>query len=126
MTLVGIGRMTHVCLKAAERLASDGVDAEVIDLLSVAPIDEEHVLESVRRTKRLVVVDEDTPRCSVARDLAALMADRAIDYLDGPVKTVTGAHAPVPYSGVLEAAFVPTPERVVAAARAALDGDEAC
>ncbi len=125
VTLVGIGRMTSVCLEAAERLASEGVEAEVIDLLSVAPLDEAHVLESVRRTKHLVVVDEDTPRCSVANDIAALVADRALDYLDGPVKTVTGAHAPVPYSGVLEAAFVPTPERVVAAARATLGEDEA-
>jgi pyruvate/2-oxoglutarate/acetoin dehydrogenase E1 component len=125
VTLVGIGRMTHVCLEAADRLAGDGIEAEVIDLLSVAPIDEAHVLDSVRRTKRLVAVDEDTPRCSVANDLAALVADRAVDYLDGPVRTVTGAHAPVPYSGVLEAAFVPTPERVVAAVRAALGEDEA-
>ncbi len=124
VTLVGIGRMTQVCLQAAERLAGEGIDAEVMDLLSVAPIDEAHVLDSVRRTRRLVVVDEDNPRCSVATDLAALAADQAIDYLDGPVKTVTGAHAPVPYSGVLEAAFVPSPERVVAAARATLGADE--
>jgi pyruvate dehydrogenase E1 component beta subunit len=119
VTLVGIGRMTQVCLDAAEQLAGEGCEAEVIDLLSVAPWDEERVLEAVRRTKHLVIVDEDTPRCSMASDIAARVADQAIDYLDGPIKTVTGAHAPVPYAGVLEAAFVPSPERVVAAARAA-------
>jgi acetoin:2,6-dichlorophenolindophenol oxidoreductase subunit beta len=120
VTLVGIARMTSVCREAAERLASDGIEAEVIDLLSLSPLDEDALVESVRRTGHLVVVDEDTPRCSVARDVAAVVADRAIDYLDGPVKTVTGAHAPVPYSGVLEAAHLPTAERVVAAAAATL------
>ncbi|MDE3076633.1 MAG: alpha-ketoacid dehydrogenase subunit beta, partial [Chloroflexota bacterium] len=75
---------------------------------------------SVRRTKHLVVVDEDTPRCSVARDIAAVIADQALDYLDGPVKTVNGAHAPVPYSGILEAAFVPDASKVAQAALASL------
>ncbi|MBI4491756.1 MAG: alpha-ketoacid dehydrogenase subunit beta [Chloroflexi bacterium] len=120
VTLVGIGRMTGVCLEAADQLAGEGLQTEVVDLLSVSPLDEDTVLEAVRRTRRLVVVDEDEPRCSVARDVAALVADRAIDYLDAPVKTVTGAHAPVPFSGVLEVAFVPTPERVVAAVHAAM------
>jgi pyruvate/2-oxoglutarate/acetoin dehydrogenase E1 component len=120
VTLVGIARMTSVCLEASERLAADGVEADVVDLLSLSPIDEDCLLESVRRTKHLVVVDEDTPRCSVARDIAALVADQAIDYLDGPVKTVTGAHTPVPYSGVLAAAYPPTAETVAAAAMATL------
>ncbi len=116
VTLVGIARMTNVCRDAAERLADDGIEAEVIDLLSLSPLDEDALVASVRRTKHLVVVDEDTPRCSVARDIAAIVADHAIDHLDGPIKTVTSAHAPVPYSGVLEAAYLPTAERVAAAA----------
>jgi pyruvate dehydrogenase E1 component beta subunit len=120
VTLVGIARMTGVCLEAASRLAGDGIEAEVIDLLSLAPLDEEAIVESVRRTGHLVVVDEDTPRCSVARDVAAIVADHAVDPLDGPVKTVTGPHSPVPYSGPLVAAFVPSPEAVVAAALATL------
>jgi acetoin:2,6-dichlorophenolindophenol oxidoreductase subunit beta len=120
VTLVGIARMTGVCQEAAERLAAQGTEAEVIDLLSLSPLDEEAILESVRRTKHLVVVDEDTPRCGVARDIAAIVADRAIDHLDGPVKTVTGPHAPVPYSGALLAAFPPNAEAVVAAAVATL------
>jgi pyruvate dehydrogenase E1 component beta subunit len=120
VTLVGIARMTGVCQEAAQRLASQGTEAEVIDLLSLSPLDEEAILESVRRTKHLVAVDEDTPRCSVARDIAAIVADRAIDHLDGPVKTVTGPHAPVPYSGALLAAFPPSAEAVVAAAAATL------
>jgi len=120
VTLVGIARMTSVCLEAAERLAADGIEAEVVDLLSLSPLDEDTLLDSVRRTKHLVVVDEDTPRCSMARDVAAIAADRAIDWLDGPVKTVTGPHAPVPYSGALLAEFLPSADTVVAAALATL------
>jgi pyruvate dehydrogenase E1 component beta subunit len=120
VTLVGISHMTNVCRDAASLLAAQGVEAEVIDLLSLAPIDEECLLESVRRTKHMVVVDEDWPDCSVATTVAALVADRGVDYLDGPIKTVTGARTPVPYSGVLEAAYVPNAERVVAAAMATL------
>jgi acetoin:2,6-dichlorophenolindophenol oxidoreductase subunit beta len=120
VTLVGIAYMTGVCMEAARRLAGDGVEAEVIDLLSLSPLDEETLVESVRKTGHLVVVDEDTPRCSVARDIAALIADRTIDYLDGPVKTVTGPHTPVPYSGILEAAYLPHAGDVVQAAQATL------
>jgi pyruvate dehydrogenase E1 component beta subunit len=116
VTLVGISQMTNVCREAASLLAEQGVDAEVIDLLSLAPLDEECLAESVRRTKHLVVVDEDWPDCSIATTVAAVVADNAVDYLDGPIKSVTGARTPVPYSGVLEAAYVPTAERVVAAA----------
>src|ERR1051326_3194673 len=65
VTLVGIARMTGVCLEAAARLAADGIEAEVIDLLSLSPLDEDAIVDSVRRTQHLVVVDEDTPRCSV-------------------------------------------------------------
>jgi pyruvate/2-oxoglutarate/acetoin dehydrogenase E1 component len=117
VTLVGIARTVELCLQAAEALHAEGVEAEVIDLLSLSPIDEEMVVSSVRRTRRVVIVDEDQPRCSVATDVAALVADRAFDYLDAPVKLVTGAHAPVPYSGVLEAAYVPSSRRIVAAVR---------
>jgi pyruvate dehydrogenase E1 component beta subunit len=120
VTLAGIARMTGVCLEAAERLAGEGIEAEVIDLLSLSPLDEDAIVESVRRTKHLVVVDEDTPRCSMARDVAAIAADRAIDWLDGPVKTVTAPHAPVPYSGALLAEFLPSADTVVAAALATL------
>jgi len=118
LTLVGIARTVEICLDAARALGSHGVEAEVIDLLSLSPIDEGMLVESVRRTKHLVVVDEDHPRCSVATDIAALIADRAFDYLDAPIKLVTGAHAPVPYSGVLEASYVPSVERILNAARA--------
>ncbi len=120
VTLVGISHMTNVCREAADLLSAQGIDAEVIDLLSLAPLDEDCLLESVSRTKHMVIVDEDWPRCSVARDIAAVVADKGIGYLDGPVKSVNSAAVPVPYSGVLEAAYAPNAAGVVEAALSSL------
>jgi pyruvate/2-oxoglutarate/acetoin dehydrogenase E1 component len=117
ITLCGIGRMTLVCLAAAEKLAGEGIDAEVVDVLSLAPLDEAAILESVERTRRLVVVDEDTPTASMARDIAARAADRAFVSLDAPVKTVTSANVPVPFASVLEAHYAPRADQVIAAVR---------
>lgn len=117
VTLCGIGRMTHVCLAAAELLAADGIAAEVVDVLTLAPLDEATILGSVERTHRLVVVDEDTPTAGMARDIAARAADQAFDFLDAPIKTVTAPETPVPFAAVLENLYVPTPEKVVAAVR---------
>ncbi len=121
VTLVGIGYTTHVCHEAADLLAGRGYAAEVIDLLSISPLDEETLLESVRKTRRVVVVDEDYPRCSVASDISALVAEEAFDYLDAPPKRVTAPHTSVPYSLPLEMAFLPDKERVLKAALAVLE-----
>jgi pyruvate/2-oxoglutarate/acetoin dehydrogenase E1 component len=117
VTLCGIGRMTHVCLEAAESLAAEGTNAEVVDVLTLAPLDEATILESVSRTHRLVVVDEDTPTASMARDIAARVADQGFDWLDAPIKTVTSPEAPVPFAAVLENLYAPQAERVTAAVR---------
>jgi pyruvate dehydrogenase E1 component beta subunit len=117
VTLCGIGRMTHVSLEAAAILAADGIEAEVVDVLTLAPLDEARILESVARTRRLVVVDEDTPTASMARDIAARIGERGFDYLDAPIKTVTAPETPVPFSAVLEARYTPNAERVIAAVR---------
>ena len=116
ITLVGIGYTTHVCLQAAQELESRGHSAEVIDLLSVSPLDGEAILASVQKTRRIVIVDEDYPRCSVASDISALVAEEAFDYLDAPPRRVTAPHTPVPYSRPLEASFLPSKEKVVRAA----------
>ncbi len=108
LTLIGAALTTATCMEAAEVLVADGVDSEVIDLLSLSPLDEETVLASVRRTGRVVVVDEGFPRCGLATDVASLVADKAFDHLDGPVKKVTAPHAPVPFSRSLETAFMPS------------------
>ena len=115
VTLVGIGRTTHICLESAERLAAEGRQAEVIDLLTLNPLDEDTIFESVAHTHRLIVVDEDTPVCSIARDIAARVAEKAFDDLDAPVKVVTSADTPVPFAAVLEALYAPSVDDVIAA-----------
>jgi len=115
VTLCGIGRMTHICSEAADSLSAEGIDAEVVDVLTLSPLDEGTILESVSRTRRLVVVDEDTPVCSVARDIAARVADKGFDNLDAPIKTVTAPDTPVPFSAVLEAHYTPGPAQVISA-----------
>jgi pyruvate dehydrogenase E1 component beta subunit len=119
VTIVAISRMVHVALQAAEQLArnGDGLSAEVVDLRTLAPLDEATILNSIKKTGRLVVVDEDNPRCSVATDIATLAATQALEYLNGPVRLVTAPHTPVPFSPTLEDFYVPTPDRVVAAVR---------
>jgi pyruvate/2-oxoglutarate/acetoin dehydrogenase E1 component len=117
VTLVGIGRMTHICLEASELLAQEEVEAEVVDVLTLNPLDETTILESVQRTHRLVVVDEDNPTASMARDIGARAADQAFEYLDAPIKTITAPETPVPFAAVLEAHYTPRAEHVVAAVR---------
>ena len=121
VTLVGIGYTTLLCLEAAVELESQGYSAEVIDLLSVSPLDNETILESVKKTRKIVIVDEDYPRCSVASDVSALVAEEAFDYLDAPPTRVTPPHTPVPYSLPLEEAYMPTKESVADAALAVLE-----
>jgi acetoin:2,6-dichlorophenolindophenol oxidoreductase subunit beta len=115
VTLCAIGRMTHVCLEAAESLTREGTEAEVIDVLTLSPLDEATIFESVSRTRRLIVVDEDTPTASMARDIAARVAEKAFDDLDAPVKTITAPDTPVPFAAVLEAHYVPKPAQVLGA-----------
>jgi pyruvate dehydrogenase E1 component beta subunit len=120
VTVVAIGRMVQMALDAAESLSSDGVSVEVVDPRTLSPLDEDTILSSVRKTRRLVVVDEDNPRCSMATDLVALVASRAFDDLDAPPQMVTAPHTPVPFSAVMEDFYVPTPEKVAEAVRATL------
>ena len=120
VTLVGISRMTQICLEAADLLATEGVNAEVVDLLSVFPIDYDHIVESVQKTHRMVIVDEDTPTCSVAADIAATVGEEAFDHLDAPIMRVQAPHTPVPYARNLELAYIPDAARVAQTVRAQL------
>ncbi|MBE9471954.1 MAG: alpha-ketoacid dehydrogenase subunit beta [Chloroflexi bacterium] len=117
LTIVTMGRMVHFSLEAAEKLAGDGVDVEVVDLRSLSPMDEETILNSVKKTHRLIVVDEDYPRCSIATDVVALAAGQAFDYLDAPPKMITAPHAPVPFSPTLEDAYIPSVDTIVSTAQ---------
>jgi pyruvate/2-oxoglutarate/acetoin dehydrogenase E1 component len=116
VTIVALARMVHVALKAADLLASKGVEATVIDPRSTSPLDEDTILDSLSATGRLVIVDESNPRCSVASEIAAVVAERAFRDLKAPIRRVTAPHTPVPFSPVLEEAYIPSSDAVVAAA----------
>jgi acetoin:2,6-dichlorophenolindophenol oxidoreductase subunit beta len=117
LTIVAISRMVHQALAAADALSAEGIEAEVIDPRTLSPLDEETILSSVAKTHRLLVVDEDNPRCSAATDIAAMVADRGFDTLDAPIKRLTAPHTPVPFSPPLEQYYVPSAERIADAVR---------
>ncbi|MFI5091643.1 MAG: alpha-ketoacid dehydrogenase subunit beta, partial [Terriglobales bacterium] len=119
ISVITYGAMVYVALEAAEKLAQegDGVDVEVIDLRCLVPLDREAVLETVRKTSRVILLHEDTRTAGFAGELAALIASDAFDYLDAPVLRVTAPDCPVPYSPPLEDAFLPHAADVIAAVR---------
>lgn len=116
-TIVAFGRMVPFAEKAARELAKEGIDVTIIDPRTTSPLDEETILEYVEETGRVVVVDEASPRCGMAADVAALIAEKAFDDLKAPVLKVTPPHTPVPYAPSLEDAYLPSPERIADAVR---------
>ncbi len=121
ITLVGISKMTWTAVAAAEELAKEGISCEVVDLLSVSPIDYDHINESVQKTHRLIVVDEDTPVCSMASEICSRVAEEVFDYLDAPPSRVTAPHTPVPYSRAMENEYMPNEARVIATVKKLLN-----
>ncbi len=117
VSLIGFGGTLPICTAAAKQLAEEGIEADVLDLRSLQPLDEEAILETLAKTGRVVVVDESTPRSSVASDVAALCVDQGFDFLQTPVKRVTAPHCPVPFSRPLEQAYLPSPAKVIEAVR---------
>jgi len=117
VTIVAFARMVGFAEKAAAALAKDGISCEIIDPRTTSPLDEDTILESVENTGRLVVVDEASPRCGMAADIAALVAQKAFGALEAPIELVTPPHTPVPFSGVLEDLYIPGPARIEAAVR---------
>ncbi|ARJ12908.1 alpha-ketoacid dehydrogenase subunit beta [Staphylococcus lugdunensis] len=113
LSIVAIGKMVAVAEETADRLKDDNIYVEVIDLRTVSPWDEETVLTSVKKTGRLIVIDESNPQCNVAGDIASVMGDRAFDYLDGPIKKVTAPDTPVPFAANLEQAYIPNADKVL-------------
>jgi pyruvate dehydrogenase E1 component beta subunit len=118
VTLVTFSRMVHITMQAAEDLAKEGIEAEVIDLRSIRPLDLDLVLDSVRKTNRVVVAEEGWKYYGTGQGITSLIYEYAFDYLDAPVGLVTGKDVPMPYSKVLERAALPTKGDVVAAVRA--------
>ncbi len=115
VTIVAFGRMVNFALEAADALAKKGVSCTVVDPRTTSPLDTETILDTVAETGRLVVVDEAHPRCSMATDIAALVAEKAFGSLKGPIRMVTAPHAPVPFSPALEDLYVPSVAKIEAA-----------
>ena len=118
VTITAFSICVGYALKAAEKLAAEGIDAEVINLRSLRPLDTATVVSSVKKTNRLVNVEEGWPTCGVGSEISARMMEEAFDYLDAPVKRVTGEDVPMPYAANLEALALPNVDKVAAAAKA--------
>jgi len=120
ISLIGYGRQVNLLLRVADALDKEHISAEVIDLRSIRPFDVETIIESVKKTNRAVVVQEQWRWFSVASEVAALIQEQAFDYMDAPVERVSGAEAPTPYSKSLEAAAFPSEQDVIEAAKRVL------
>jgi pyruvate dehydrogenase E1 component beta subunit len=116
-TIIARSLMVPVALKAADALAKEGVSCEVIDPRTIRPLDIETIIKSVQKTNRVVVAEESHPFCGVAAELSSEIAERAFDYLDAPVKRVSGADVPMPYAKNLEDLAIPSVDQIVAAVR---------
>jgi 2-oxoisovalerate dehydrogenase E1 component beta subunit len=117
ISVITYGAMVHVALEAAARLKSDGLELEIVDLRTLYPFDETTVLNSVKKTSRIILLHEDIRTLGLGAELAATIAEKALEYLDGPVVRVTAPDTPVPYSPPLEEAYLPSVEKLIAAAR---------
>jgi pyruvate dehydrogenase E1 component beta subunit len=120
VTLVGFSKPMRMIMQAAEALAGQDIDAEVIDLRSLRPLDEETIYASVRKTNRCVVIDEAWPFASVGSHIGWLVSRNCFDYLDAPVELISGEDVPMPYNHKLELAAQPSLEKIVAAAKKVL------
>ena len=121
ITLVATSSMVHVAMTAAAALAGDGIDAEVIDVRTTAPLDTDMLVQSAKKTSRAIVIDEGYESYGVTAEIASVIADGAFYYLDAPVKRMGAMNVPVPFSPVLEDQTVPTPESVAKLARVLCD-----
>jgi 2-oxoisovalerate dehydrogenase E1 component beta subunit len=117
LTILSYAAMMHTSLEAAGELAKEGVEAEVIDLRTLMPLDEETILQSVKKTNKCLVVHEDTKTGGIAGEIAAILAEKAFHDLDGPLVRVASLDTPVPYAPTLEEAFLPNAQKVFTAAK---------
>ncbi len=117
ITVVALALMVHKTLQACEGLSKEGIEVELIDPRTVAPLDVESILRSVAKTGRLLIVDEDFAHCGVSAEIAAQLADRGFDDLDAPIRRLTGKPSPTPYSPTLETAVVPDADAIASAIR---------
>jgi pyruvate/2-oxoglutarate/acetoin dehydrogenase E1 component len=121
VTIVALARMVSMAKKAADALAKDGISCEIIDPRTTSPLDEDTILESVENTGRLVIVDEASPRCGMAADISAMVAQKGFNFLEAPIEMITPPHTPVPFAGSLEDLYIPSAARVEAAVRKCME-----
>ena len=121
VTIVAMGRMVKFANQVADGLETDGISCTVLDPRTTSPLDTDSILESVEETGRLVVVDEASPRCNMATDISALVAERAFGALKAPIRMVTPPHTPVPFAPELEDLYIPSPEKIGAAVREVME-----
>ncbi len=122
VTVVATSRMVTYALNTAEKLSQEGIDVEVVDPRTLSPLDEEVILESVKKTHRLVIVHEEVKFAGSGAEIAAMVAEKGIDYLDGPILRVAAPFSPVPFAPSLEAAFIPSEEKIIDAVKTVLLG----
>jgi pyruvate dehydrogenase E1 component beta subunit len=118
VTILAFSRMVQVALDAAAKLEADGISAEVIDLRSLRPLDVDSIIASVKKTNRIVSLEEGWSFAGIGSEIAALVMEQAFDYLDAPVRRVTGKDVPLPYAANLERLALPQIDDVIAAAKA--------
>lgn len=114
VTLVSFGKIIKTCYAAAEELAKEGIEAEIIDLRTVRPIDYKTVIESVKKTNRLIIVEEAWPLASISSEITYMVQKEAFDYLDAPIRRVTTADVPLAYAPTLVEEFLPNPAKIIA------------
>jgi pyruvate dehydrogenase E1 component beta subunit len=120
-TLVSFGRPVHFCMEAAEKLAADGIECDVLDMRTVRPLDIDSVIKSVQKTSRVVVVDQSWPFGGVSSEVITQICERCFDYLDHPPVRVNTEDVPTPYAKPLEAAYLPNPDKIIAAVRKVIE-----
>jgi pyruvate dehydrogenase E1 component beta subunit len=120
VTNVAFSRMVLLANKVADKLAKEGISCEVIDPRTTSPLDSDSIIESVEKTGRLVVVDEATPMCGMASEIASIVACEALECLEAPIIKVTAPHTPVPATPELEQDYIPNPDKIERAVRKVL------
>ena len=120
VTIVSYGAVVHQCLDAADTLSTQGIEAEVIDLRSLVPLDEQAIAESITKTTRLIIVEDGRKRGGIGSEIAAQVAENYIYLLDAPILRLAALNTPVPYAQPLEQAHLPSTEAIIAAARKCL------
>jgi len=117
VTVVATATMVHTALGAAGKMAAEGIDAEVIDLRTLSPLDEDAILSSVKKTNRLVIIHEEVKFCGSGAEIAAMAAEKCFDHLDAPIIRIGAPFTPVPFASSLESKFIPSEDELIAAVK---------